>query len=227
MSVLVVTGVAREARSASGSGIETICSGGSPANLRRLLMKEPLPDITAVISFGIAGGLNPALIPGHVIVADAIVSRIHRWPTDAAMTDALIAQIQAAEMSVLRASIAGVDEALLDPQAKAISRQRTGGAIVDMESHIAAEYAAERKLPFAALRVVCDPADRALPPLVNEALHPDGKINYKGVFSSLMQQPGQVGDLFRLMFDSQTAFAALEKAGRAMRAALAQTKSPA
>jgi hopanoid-associated phosphorylase len=220
MSVLVVTGVAREARSASGAGIETICSGGSPANLRRLLMKEAYSNITAVISFGIAGGLNPALIPGHVIAADAVVSQVHRWPTNPDITDAMVAELQAAGLSVLRASIVGVDEALLDPQAKAISRQRTGGAIVDMESHIAAEYAAERKLPFAALRVVCDPSERSLPPLVNQALTPDGKVDYKNVFSSLMRQPGQVSDLFRLMFDSQTAFGALETAGKAMRAAL-------
>jgi hopanoid-associated phosphorylase len=225
MSVLVVTGVAREARSASGAGIETICSGGSPANLRRLLMKEAYPDITAVISFGIAGGLNPALIPGHVIAADAVVSQVHRWPTNPDITDAMVAELQAAGLSVLRASIVGVDEALLDPQAKAISRQRTGGAIVDMESHIAAEYAAERKLPFAALRVVCDPSERSLPPLVNQALTPEGKVDYKGVFSSLMRQPGQVSDLFRLMFDSQTAFGALETAGKAMRAALARPSS--
>jgi hopanoid-associated phosphorylase len=225
MSVLVVTGVAREARSASGAGIETICSGGSPANLRRLLMKEAYSNITAVISFGIAGGLNPALIPGHVIAADAVVSQVHRWPTNPDITDAMVSELQAAGLSVLRASIVGVDEALLDPQAKAISRQRTGGAIVDMESHIAAEYAAERKLPFAALRVVCDPSERSLPPLVNQALTPEGQIDYKGVFSSLMRQPGQVSDLFRLMFDSQTAFGALEEAGKAMRAALARPSS--
>ena len=227
MSVLVVTGVAREARSASGSGIQTICSGGSPANLRRLLMKDAYPDIAAVISFGIAGGLNPALIPGHVIAADAVVSQVHRWPTNLDLTDAIIGELQGAGLSVLRASIAGVDEALLDPEAKAASRKRTGGAVVDMESHIAAEYAAERKLPFAAVRVVCDPSERSLPPLVNQALTPDGKVDYKGVFSSLMRQPGQVSDLFRLVFDSQTAFNALEEAGKAMRAVLAQTKSPA
>jgi len=41
---------------------------------------------------------------------------------------------------------------------------RAASAAVDMESHIAAAYAAEVGLPFAALRVISDPASRA-PPL--------------------------------------------------------------
>jgi hopanoid-associated phosphorylase len=223
MAVLVVTGVAREARIAAGPGVETICSGGSPARLRSLLARHDHTGITTVMSFGIAGGLNQALIPGHVIVADAVLTDTQRWPTDTAITNALIRALPGGDsLKVLRATILGVDLALLDPAAKSEARARTSAAVVDMESHIAAEYAAERGLPFAAVRVVCDPASHSLPPLVNEALKPDGSVSLKGVFGSLRRDPGQIGDLIRLARDSQIAFRSLAKAGAVLQAAFAK-----
>src|SRR5690606_5988364 len=97
MQVLVVTGVAREAGIARGPGIRTVCSGGSPARLRRILGDEEFPDIAAVISFGIGGGLNPALAPGHIVVADAVLSSGHRWPADGFVTEALMNALKAVE----------------------------------------------------------------------------------------------------------------------------------
>ena len=46
-------------------------------------------------------------------------------------------------------------------KAKAALRATTGADAVDMESHIAARYAEQHSLPFAALRVISDPAHRA------------------------------------------------------------------
>ena len=220
MSALVVTGVAREARIAAAPGVETICSGGSPARLRELLAHHEPSKTPVVISFGIAGGLNPALVPGHVIVADAVLSHAHRWPADKELTDALMGALQSrSDLSVMRASIAGVDRALLDPLSKGSMRAHTGAAVVDMESHIAAEYAAEHGLRFAAIRVVCDPASRSLPPLVNDALAPDGSVSLGGVFRSLVREPGQIGDLLHLARDSQIAFRSLARAGAVWRQA--------
>ena len=221
--MLVVTGVAREAKIAAGPGVETICSGGSPARLRSLLARYDPSGITTVMSFGIAGGLNPALISGHVVVADAVLSETGRWAADIAITNALVRALPATDgLKVLRATILGVDLALLDPAAKARARAQTSAAVVDMESHIAAEYAAGRGLPFAAVRVVCDPASHSLPPLVNEALKPDGSVSLKGVFGSLRRDPGQIGDLLRLARNSQIAFRTLAKAGAVLHAAFAK-----
>jgi len=223
MTVLIITGVAREAKIASGPGVETICSGGSPARLRSLLARYDPAGITTVMSFGIAGGLNPALISGHVIVADVVLSEAGRWTADTAITNALIRALPAtARMKVLRATILGVDLALLDAAAKSEARTKSSAAVVDMESHIAAEYAAERGLPFVAVRVVCDSAGNSLPPLVNQALNPDGSVSLNGVFSSLRRDLGQIGDLMRLARDSQIAFRALSNAGAILQAAFAR-----
>src|SRR5262245_14971293 len=107
MPVLVVTGVRREAKIAEGPGVKTVCSGGSPARLRTLLAGQDPYGITAVMSFGIGGGLNPALEPGHVVVADAVTTRDGRWPTDKKITEALIRALPSnnTELKVLRASL--------------------------------------------------------------------------------------------------------------------------
>ncbi len=223
MPVLVVTGVAREAKIAAGPGIVTVCSGGSPHRLRTLLSRQDPSGLTAVISFGIAGGLNPALQTGHVVVADAIVSSDRRRQTDATLADALIRALsEVGRVNLLRATVAGAEIALVDPRAKSAARAQTGAAVVDMESHIAADYAAEHGLPFGAVRVVCDAASDNLPPLVNEALNEDGSISFKGVFRSLGREPEQILDLFKLARTSHKAFGALARAGKVLKAAFAK-----
>jgi nucleoside phosphorylase len=72
---------------------------------------------------------------------------------------------------------------------KAALRSETGAAAVDMESHIAADYAARAGLPFAALRVISDPADRALPALATAAIKPNGNIDLRRVLSGLARNP--------------------------------------
>ena len=61
----------------------------------------------------------------------------------------------------VHADVAGVDAPVVDPVAKRRLRDTTSSVAVDMESHIAAAEA--HGLPFAACRVIIDPAHRALP----------------------------------------------------------------
>jgi hypothetical protein len=82
-----------------------------------------------------------------------------------------------------------------------------------MESHIAAAFAAQIGAPFAALRVVADPATRALPPLAAKALTPEGDIDQGVVARELLRAPGQIGDLIRTGRDSRAAFVTLGRVG--------------
>jgi len=66
---------------------------------------------------------------------------------------------------------------------------RLCAAAVDMESHIAAAYAAEAGLPFAALRVISDPASRALPALAMAMIKPNGDIDLRRVLRGVARNP--------------------------------------
>ena len=175
--MLAVTGLAAEARLAAGPGVTTIMAGGNPARLRSLLCARVQPDCRAVISVGIAGGLDPSLVPGDVIVATGVAAPDRRHVASPLVAQRLAARLSGHPKRVILADLAGVDSAVVSPLDKRALRNATGALAVDMESHVAAAFAAQHGLPFAAVRVVCDPAHRALPALIATALRPDGEVS--------------------------------------------------
>ncbi len=99
------------------------------------------------------------------------------WPSHPDILRLWIERLERSGERLTDAILAGVDAPLVAPTEKAALRAATGAAAADMESHLAAAFAATRRVPFAALRVVCDPAERGLPPLAAEALRPDGTLD--------------------------------------------------
>jgi hypothetical protein len=107
-----------------------------------------------------------------------------------------------------------VNEPVLLPSTKASIRRETDAIAVDMESHIGAAYAAANDLPFAAVRVISDPAVRALPPLAKQALKADGRIDFGAVVSGLARAPSELATLIRAGGDAGRAFAGLRRSRR-------------
>ena len=64
--ILIVTGLVQEARIAAGPGMTVICSSSDPQQLRALLTVFDPSTIRGVISFGVAGGLDPTLRSGDI-----------------------------------------------------------------------------------------------------------------------------------------------------------------
>ncbi len=190
---------------ASGSGIRTVIGGGRTDLLRARLAEALLQDARAVMSFGIAGGLSPALEPGDCVIASEIVGKDRRYATDAAWSANLAALLPGARSG----SIAGTDTMLTEPAQKAALYRLTGAIAADMESHIAAELAAKHDLPFTALRIVSDAADRALPPAVLGALKENGETNLGAVLWSVLGHPAQIPALIRTGREAEYAFRAL------------------
>ena len=92
-----------------------------------------------------------------------------------------------------------------------------------MESHIAARAALVHGLPFAALRVVSDDAQRTLPPAAQVAMHPSGGINMPAVLGSVLRAPMQVLPLIRTAWEAEIAFAKLLLCCGTLRAGFARS----
>lgn len=215
--LLVVTGMAKEMRIAAGPRATVLNSGGDTKRLRALLQDRRGSPWRAVLSFGIAGGLDPALRPGDVVVATAIVGGARRWKADLPIAERLTGLLLGGGLPTSLGEIAGVDTPLMAVADKRALRDGAGGEAADMESHAGAEFAAAEGLPFAAIRVICDPAERTLPPLVATALRADGGVNYIAIMRSLAGHPAQIAALPGLARDASNAFRALRRCGNLLR----------
>ena len=207
--ILIVTGLVQEAGIAAGPGMAVICSSSSPAQLRALLTVVDPESIRGVISFGVAGGLDPSLRSGDVVVATEVLAGDARWAAGLSLNEDLISKLTSGRRRVVRGCLAGAEEVILGLSCKAALHSETGAAAVDMESHIAAAYAAEAGLPFAALRVISDPAHRALPALARAAIKPNGQIDVAAVLRGLVRNPAAVRGLVSTGLDFNRALRSL------------------
>jgi hopanoid-associated phosphorylase len=186
-----------------------ICSSSDPQQLRALLTVFDPMTIRGVISFGVAGGLDPSLRSGDVVVATEVMAGDARWLAGLSLNDDLISGIELGSRRVVRGGLAGVEEVVVARARKAALRSHTGAAAVDMESHIAAAYATEAGLPFAAVRVISDPADRSLPALAQRAIKPNGDIDLRSILRGVVRNPRTLSALVSMGIDFNRALRSL------------------
>ncbi len=199
---------------AAGPGISVLC--GSAQRYVDKLKATIEQGSRGIISIGIAGGLAPDLHPGDWVVASGVVAEGQRFATDDTWSRRLLHSLSGAAY----ADISGVDAPVVDRDTKVRLHETTGTVAVDMESHIAARVAAEFGVPFAACRVIIDPAYRTLPPAALVGMRADGKPDLLAVLRSLLRQPAQVPALLRVIADAQAARSALFRGRRRLGAYL-------
>jgi hypothetical protein len=81
-----------------------------------------------------------------------------------------------------------------------------------MESHAVAATG----LPFVVLRVIIDPADRAIPRAVTAAVAADGRLRPLKLVAGLFRRPGDLAALTALARDNSRARPALGRAAAAL-----------
>jgi hopanoid-associated phosphorylase len=208
--MIIVVGLAFEARIAAGPGVHVICSGDG-RNLAAKLTNAIAEARTLVrgcpgiISFGVAGGLAPHLQPGTCVVGSAVLSGSKRMPTSQEWSRKLLQTIPGAVSGMLL----GVPAPVAHPDEKRALYRETGAIAVDMESHIVAAVAHEHEVPVAAIRVITDPAKRALPRSAVAAMRPNGTTNIAAMLRSVVSRPRELPALLQTALDARAARATL------------------
>jgi adenosylhomocysteine nucleosidase len=213
----IVVGLPQEAAILKQALAKTIfllaCAGAQPARATQGTAELIAGGANQLLSFGFAGGLDPSLRPGDIVVGAGVVG-LDGWmrATDAALALRVGAALDETGCRWRTGLVAGADQALATPAAKQALYQRTSAVIVDMES--AAVAAAG--LPFAILRVVVDPAERALPASVLAALDSKGRLNVLALLAGLLRRPGDFGPFLALARDNGPARSGLRRAATAV-----------
>lgn len=207
--VLVASGLVFEAQIALKVEGTKVCCGQAPG-IADVLAAALAPGCCGILSFGVVGGLDPSLRAGSIVVATDVIGSDRRFPTDTRWSQTLSRLFPDA----VQTAIYSGGELHIDPDTKQRSFRAHGAAAVDMESHIAARLAAARGLPFAALRVVADPAHRVLPQSAIAGVRLDGSTSPLAVMRGLVRRPRETFDLAALACDAWVARAALAKAQR-------------
>ena len=202
--MIVVVGMAFEARIAESLGVPVVC-GGDGQNLAVSLVRAMAAGCGGLISFGVAGGLAPELKPGSCVIGSAILDGEQERQTDARWAQRLMRIIPGS----VHGPIVGVREPIADAADKRALHQQTGALVVDMESHMVARAAAQHGVPVAAIRVVVDPAQRTIPRSALAGTRADGTIDPIGIMRSLLRYPRDLAGLVRMSFDARAARATL------------------
>jgi adenosylhomocysteine nucleosidase len=152
---------------------------------------------TALVSWGMAGGLDPGLAAGDVCLPREVISADGiRFVTAQHWRETLSARV-ATHRTVVSGNLLTSIRPIESVAAKQAARVKTGAAAVDMESSAVAQAAQAHGLPFIAVRVIVDAAGDALPRAVAQASR-SGHVQTGRLLLGVLKSPAQIAPLARL-----------------------------
>lgn len=196
--------------------VTATCHG--PGQLRALSAAESLVGIGAgaLLSFGVAGGCNPDLPSGTVILATGIRDLAADGTGDILYTNRgwqrRLKSLLLGNVLLEESIIASVDEPATGTDTKRRLFEDGRAAAVDMESAAAARVAMEAGIPFMALRVIVDAADTSLPTAAMAGMTNDGATQIGPVLQALLCRPQDIPSLVGIGFSDAKARKSLQRA---------------
>ncbi len=218
----VITGLRHEAACLDGLAGEgapsVLCAGPGAERARRAARLLIDQGCLGLVSFGLAGGLDPADPPGTLVLADRVLTPTGQsLPTDAGWREHLAHTLRAPAgefpFEIAIGALLGSDALIAEQSAKAQLFAETGALAVDMESHGVAEVAKLAGLPFLVVRAIADPAGLSLPSSVHHSMGPDGGIRVLPILGRLALRPAEWGAMAALAGHDRKAMLCLRQAG--------------
>lgn len=194
-----------------GQGACVLVSGVGPERARRAALELVDSGAQALVSFGCAGGLDPSIRVGEVLLPERVIDggRVE-VTTDATWRRALASASGAREGGAMLESA----RVLKTPEQKAEAFRASGALAVDMESASVGRVADEAGLPFLALRSVCDNATMRVPRASLLAVDEHGRLRFGALARALVERPGELVAIARLDLGFRAAQRALRSVSR-------------
>lgn len=172
--------------------------------------------VDALANWGVAGALDASLAPGDVLIPEQIHyagDDRQGFAADPAASAYLARQL-AGNLHVRRGALWSAAQPVTTAADKRALAERTGALAVDMEAAAVAAVAVRAKLPFIALKAICDPCTREIPPRITHALDGGGGISIAMISAILFGGPASWRAARRLAHDFALARRTLATAAR-------------
>lgn len=174
-----------------------ICGlGGERALLAAQVLVEK--GVDAMLSWGCAGGLNPDLLPGSLVLPRRVISPDHTTLDADATWHERLCRLLSGQVKFHTEPLAQTPKVLNNPEEKKTFSENYRAAAVDMESASVARVAAKAKLPFMAIRAVVDPFNETIPQSGLTAIDDLGRVQPLQLLSCLARRPREFFSLVRL-----------------------------
>ena len=144
------------------------------------------PEDTLVIMAGLAGGLDPSLRVGDVVIDDCPPGLMP-------------------EVSHRTGRLHSSEAVITTPAQKAALFAQTRALAVDMETATVRTAAGRQGIPFLAIRAISDAADEVLDPAVLKLVDAFGRPRPLAIAAALTRRPGLAASLKRLGASSRQA----------------------
>jgi len=187
----------RDGLSVLGDGTLLAVSGMGAALATSAARSLADAGVGALMSFGLAGGLDPVLAAGSIVLPSEVICRDGtRFPTSAEWRGQLALAI-GKHHTVVTGTLLSSGAPIGAVAAKSAAFRDTGAVAVDMESAGVAQIAAACHLPFIAVRVIVDTAMDALPRAVVAAGR-GGQVSIPRLIAGLAAAPRDFPAMIRL-----------------------------
>ena len=201
--------------------IEARLCGPGAGNAARAALAAVEDGARALVSFGCAGGLAPALGSGTVALPESVRDRAGAsievdtaWRRRLADAVAAVAPVVGGEGIEVAAAV----ETARDKEAL---HRESACVFADMESASIGAVARARRLPFLVVRAVADTASDAVPHGLSGAVSNEGRLRPGRLIAVLAKNPGQVRAMPILASRFRNACSSLEAVARHLPAATA------
>ena len=152
----------------------------------------------ALASWGMAGGLDPTLKPGSIVLPVEVLSYDGKLLNTSTGWRERLGRALGTHTPVVGGRLLTTSRAVGSVEHKAELFQATGAAAVDMESAAIGEVAEQQQLPFIAVRVIVDGASDVLPRAVTAAADREGHLHIWRLIGALARAPTELAPLIRL-----------------------------
>lgn len=185
-------------------------------NAREAARRLVAEGASALVSWGCAAALAPALRPGDLCLPAEILdvdgTREIAWPAwHERVRNALEPDFRPRTEALVT-----VGRVLATTAEKQMLAAQFGAIAADMESAAVAAVAREHALPFLAVRAIADPLDMALPEAVLRATDAQGVIHPWRLAARVLRNPGEVRALLQLASHFRAALRTLRSAAHRM-----------